>query len=461
MVKNEFRFGGRQYPEGIRKFSLMLHYYGAAGYNSLRTFFNGNLPGKRTLQMWYGHLNVSPGICECALSILRERAESYQKEKGHQLIVSVIWDEMSIRKEICWNAESQSFIGFSTITNASEQGDDQNPPKLKVAKEALVFMVVGPDFKLAVAYHLLNGLKAIDRAALVVQVIREIENIDVRVISLTGDGLISNVTVGEILGANYKEDKPYFFSPTHSERKIYLVFDPPHMLKLVRKHFSLDKIYHRGELINWNHLRMLAEKQSSENFNLCNKLTMHHINWYQTPMNVKIAAETISKSVADALEQLREDGYEEFKDCKATTDFLYFFNDGYDILNFADKNTRINKYKQPICAETMGEIFSFGERLQKYIKELELELKTKKVPILKSIAQRGFFGFYHNFTSLKGIYEDLIKSGLLQVFYPFQFSQDHLENFFSLIRYENGIYIDKNIKIIDIRIIKNIISFNS
>lgn len=384
--------------------------------------------------MWYGSLNVSPGICNSALDILKERAESYQKQNCHPIYLTLMDDEISIRKQICWDTVSHSFIGFSTITNASEQGTDQ---ELKVSKDALVFMAVGPDFKIPVAYHLLAGLDSIDRAALTLEIIREIENIGARVISLTGDGLICNVDVGEILGAKYNEDKPYFFSPTYPDQKIHIILDPPHMLKLVRKHFCQDKIYHGHQLVDWNHLRVLAEKQSSENFNLCNKLTDRHINWQQKPMNVRLAAETISKSVADAVKQLRNDGYDEFKDSEGTEEFIRYFNDAFDISNVSRKITSLNVFKQPICAETEDDVFSFADKFQRYIKELEHQMKTKRVRVLQSQSvERGFFGFYHNFTSLKGIYEDLVKNGPLKEFFPFQFCQDHLENFFSLVRYQ-------------------------
>lgn len=140
LIKGGFSFGRKLYPESVRKFCLRQQYYSPAAYISLRQFFNNNLPTRRTLQMWYGSLDVSPGICKSALSILYERAKQYKEENGHQLCITVINDEMSIRKQICWNAESRSFIGFSTITNASERHNDQNPPKLEVAKDALVFM---------------------------------------------------------------------------------------------------------------------------------------------------------------------------------------------------------------------------------------------------------------------------------------------------------------------------------
>lgn len=225
MVKGEYRAGGKLYPESVRKFCLRQQYYSTAAYNSLREFFNNNLPAKRTLQSWYGSLRVSPGICESALNILREKAELHQKENTYPLHLSIMSDEMSIRKEICWSTESHSFVGFSTITNASQQ-DEENPPPLKAAKDALVFMAVGSDFKIPIAYELLNGLESIDRAALTLNVIKEVESVGAIVFSLTGDGLIANVAAATDLGAKFDEDKPYFNSPTHNEQKIYIIFDP-------------------------------------------------------------------------------------------------------------------------------------------------------------------------------------------------------------------------------------------
>lgn len=50
----------------------------------------------------------------------------------------------------------------------------------------------------------------------------------------------------------------------------------------------------------------------------------------------------------------------------------------------------------------------------------------------------GFFGFLHNMTSTLGLYDDYIKNGPLEMFYTFQYSQDHLETYFSLVRSSLG-----------------------
>lgn len=351
-------------------------------------------------------------------------------------------DEMSIRKDISWSNENHSFLGFSTMISSSqsilENQSEPNKMQPELAKNALVFLVVGSDFKLPVAYHLVAGIESTDRAEFTLEVIKNIEDIGVKVMCLTSDGLYANVTVARLLGVNIDEEKTYFPSPTYPEQKIYIIFDPPHMLKLVRKHFSKAKLYSHNKLLDWNLLRILVEKQRGENFNLCNKLTQHHIDWHFKPQNVKLAAQTISRSVANTLEQLRLDGYEEFKDAEQTVEFLRNFNDMFDILNCAEKDEK----KQSLCARTAETIFAFAKRMKEYIQQLKIEVETKNTierrPVFKSRVHMGFIGFYNNLISLEGIYNDYVKNGPLDVFYTKTFSQDHLETFFSLVRNRQG-----------------------
>lgn len=387
----------------------------------------------RTLQMWYTSIDGSPGVSGSALDILREKSESYSAKNNHKLHVCLISDEITIRKHLCYCNETQSFVGLSTVTNPSPQ-DDNAEDAIKLANDALVFLIVGPDFKIPVAYELLNGLDSTNRAALTLRVIQRVEETGVKVMSLTSDGLAANITTAEILGANFGDEKTYFMSPTYPGQKIYIIFDPPHMLKLVRKHFASNAIYYRNELVDWKLLEMLVEKQSMNNFNLCNKLTQKHMKWHLNDMNVRLAAETISNSVADTIEQLLKDGFEEFKNSLPTVEFVRFFDKAFDVLNFGGSRKADGRYKQKVCAASADHIFKFAERLKQYLKELELRKNGNSKLILVSNAYTGFFGFYVDFVSLKGIYEDFVQNGPLTEFYPFQFSQDHLETFFALIR---------------------------
>lgn len=367
------------------------------------------------MQLWYRSVDGSPGINISSLDTLREKAEIYAEKVGHPLHVTVISDEMFIRKDAVWNIECQTIM----YSMSSTQNDpSQTPLQAKLANEALVFIVVGPDFKIPAAYHLLNGLEAIDRAALTLEVM-----------SLTSDGLQANVTIAKILGAKFDQGESYFESPCYSKHKIYIIFYPPHMLKLVRKHFSKGILYHQNNLIDWNLLSILVERQ-------------HHINWSTKPMNVKLATQTISRSVADVLEQLQNDGYEDFKHAEKTIEFLRNFNDIFDLLTFAEGDQINDWYKRPLCTTNAHYIFEFIDRMLNYIENIEMDQKNKKSnvrkPIYKSRAHMGFFGMHVALISLKGMYEDFVRVGPLEVLYTKQLSQDHLETFFSLIRNRQG-----------------------
>lgn len=412
----------------------------------MRLFFNKHLPSTRTLRYWYTSVDGSPGINLSSLDILHEKAALHQEEKHYPLHVALMTDEMSIRKDLSWCSEKNSFIGFSTMSSSPQyiqkNRSQQSGMQPDLAKNAVVFMVVGFDFKIPVAYHLVAGIESADRAELTREVIKSVEAIGVIVMSLTSDGLYANLNVAGLLGANIDERKTYFQSPTFPERKIYIIFDPPHMLKLVRKHFSKAKLYSDDQLLDWDLLRILVEKQRVENFNLCNKLTEHHIDWHQKPQNVKLAAQTLSRSVADALEQLQSDGYEEFKNAKKTVEFLRNFNDLFDVLNCAEKDQTTNPLKQPLCEKTVVQILAFAESMKTYIEQLEIDVETKNTTkrklVFESRAHMGFIGFYIDLISLEGINNDFVRTGPLDVFYTKMFSQDHLETFFSLVRNRQG-----------------------
>lgn len=191
---------GQQYPESIRQFCLRQQFYSTAAYEALRSFFNNNLPTKGTIRLWYSSVDSSPGINSSALDVIREKAISYRAEHHHQLHVAMISDEMSIRKHVSWNPGTEKFDGFTTATSHKSQNTNSETEQLSVAKDALVFLIVGPNFKLPMAYYLLNGLNGVDRAALTLEAIKCVEECNVRLISLTSDGLNANIVVAKMLG---------------------------------------------------------------------------------------------------------------------------------------------------------------------------------------------------------------------------------------------------------------------
>lgn len=122
-----------------------------------------------------------------------------------------------------------------------------------------------------------------NRAALTQIAIEHVNNAGARVISLTGDGLIANIAMTKDLGADFDKDQPYFPSPTNPEEKIYVIWDPPHMLKLARGCLKSHQLYHETIPMHWNYIESLHDMQKKHNFNLGNKLTQMHVDFHVRP----------------------------------------------------------------------------------------------------------------------------------------------------------------------------------
>lgn len=426
-----------------------MQFHSTAAYNEFRKFFGNRLPAIRTLQRWLRCVSVSPGISDIALGALEEKAKSY-KDEGNQLHVCLISDEIGIRKQVTWVAEEEKFDGFATTFNTKSKPNSTLP----LAKDALVFMAVGPNFKVAVAYFFLNGLQAVDRAALTREVIRSVDATGAKVISLTGDGLAANIAVAKLLGADFKSEKPYFPRPGKPDEIVYAINDPPHMLKLVRKYFSEQKLYYRDDELRWDLLVKLANKQDTDNFEMGNKLSKRHINWKQTPMVVRLAAETMSNSVADTIEQLADDKYDDFIGSVPTVKFLRLHNNVYDFQNYGVGKKSDDHFKNFLCETNLEKFVALSDEYKEFISNMTVDevrgrgkkQRSRNKKVLNSRSSMGFFGFWHNLTCALGIYDDYVRNGPLDHFSNFQFSQDHLETFFSLIRSRLGANNNPNTK---------------
>ena len=94
--------------------------------------------------------------------------------------------------------------------------------------------------------------------------------------------------------------KPYFTHPLDKKKRVYVLLDVCHMLKLIR-----NTLGNCGTLVDgddqeicWKYLTALHELQQDEGLRLGNKLKQAHIKWWQQKMKVNLAAQTLSSRVA-------------------------------------------------------------------------------------------------------------------------------------------------------------------
>lgn len=117
-------------------------------------------------------------------------------------------------------------------------------------------------------------------------------------------------------------------------------------------------------------------------------------------------------------------------------------------MNFGENKPRDDHFKQALCPQNIEKFRKLFREFEEFVSHLTVDepkrVKKKatavfiRKPVLKSRSSVGFFGFLTNIQSTLGIYTDYVENGPLQEFYTFQYSQDHLETYFSLIRSSLG-----------------------
>lgn len=388
----------KQFPADVRSFALTLNFYSPRAYRYVRKTFANKLPAPRTIRKWYESVDADTGITEDALNALTIRIEE-SKKKGVDLRFCMSIDEMSIRKQVEYSKSKKKYYGYVDFGGA-----DIDREGTTVAKKALVLMLtaINAHFKIPVAYFLTNGLTAEEQANIVNMVLRTLSERSVVVVALVFDGAATNISMINVLNRNGKTST-FFHHPLTKER-INIIWDACHMIKLITNTLEDKKILHdtQGRPIEWRYIEMLYDLQDLNRIRLGNKLTKQHVQFHGKKMNVRLAAQTLSRSVADALDVLREKN-PAFKDCGATVEFIRIFDKLFDICN--SKSKFVTLYK-------------------------------KKIITTKSYT--GFLGFIQTLRSIRHIYDENVKNGSMDYLLTCKLSQDHVETFFGCIRSRGG-----------------------
>jgi hypothetical protein len=292
-------------------------------------------------------------------------------------------DEMSIKKHVSW--DGKKYQGYVDLGNGAD--DDSLP----IAKDALVFMVVSlnSSWKVPCGYFFVDGLSGKERANLVRVCIQRLHDVGVRVTSLTCDGPSCHICMLRELGLSL--DLSWIF------------LDICHMLKLVRNTFGEWGILvsRDGEKIHWQYLVELHNLHDTEGLRLANKLKKTHINWKQQKMKVNLAAQSLSSSVADALEC----DVKQQQGCEATVEFIKMFDHLFDILN--SRNPLAKGYKAPLRPTNKCTWDAFLTDVYDYIIKLK---NTSGVQMCKTKHKTGFLGFLIGIRSIKQMFHDLVES---------------------------------------------------
>lgn len=384
------------------------------------------------MRKWYANCSIEEevGISQQALDALTLIANGYKLD-GKELFVSISMDEMAIRRMVQWDSAKKQFKGYITY---GEYGSNDIP----VARNALVFMAscINGDFSVPIAHYFITVLKGHEKSLLISDIIEVITKLGITVANITFDGLGSNLSACEHLGAcfNLLDMRPYILNPVNST-KIHIFLDACHMLKLARNCIASGKIIYertRNSQIKWIFFERLEAARVKKGY-VCHKLTKKHIQWYQSKMHVRLAAETLSDSVANAMESLMREGVKDFQGCESTIRYIRMMNKVFDIFN-SKKDKDENIFKSPIKMSSKDTVIIFLDQVEDYLCSLKFDGKSVMLTRIKT----AFKGTLINIISLKEIIAEYLETGRIECVPTFRMSQDLLESLFGRIRSLNG-----------------------
>lgn len=444
MKKNSQKSYRAKYPPALRKFALTLNFYSSAAYKYVRSVFDTALPHPRVLSKWYENTASSPGFTQPAFDILKKKSTL----SGKRLLCTFVADEMALRHQTLWTGKkTDGLVDFGIDTEYSPE----------IATQVYVFILVGlnESWKMPVGYFFVKSLSKETRANLINICIGKCYDSGADVVAVTFDGCPSNLAAANLLGCDLSTPNNLKTTFLHPECgiEVAVILDPCHMIKLVRNTFEAKKVIfaNNNKEIRWNLIVALNQLQSSQGLNFANRLSKRHINFRNEIMKVKLATQLLSRSISRALElcdQLIVSS--KIKNTEPTAEFISIFNDLFDVFN--SRSSGKYDFKKPISPSNATEILDFLEKAKNYILSLRIYSKIKrtirdriiinisKKSIVECKSKTGFLGFLICIESLKHLFINYVISATpaLRYIATYRLSQDHIENFFGVIRRQGG-----------------------
>jgi hypothetical protein len=238
------------------------------------------------------------------------------------------------------------------------------------------------NFKIPYYWGLLNGLTGHTKANIMRTVIADLDEIGLSVTATTCDGPPSNYKMmGELgvrmhgntdellVGGSTAPEVCSFKNPADDGSKyrprIAAFLDPAHMLKLMRNLIggyydsNLNRAYNRKEkrlhpekfkkeipedtflywpkkkgYVDWKYVIALHKLQTETSLRSGNRLKPEAVDYHRHKMKVKLAAQTLSRSVADSIDHCRNSlKLPQFYGSEATSTFIRIIDHIFDILN--------------------------------------------------------------------------------------------------------------------------------
>ena len=273
---------GRRYSNEMKSLAISLYHASGKAYRLLSKLFI--LPTKSSLRRFISKIPMAAGIPQATQKI----SHMSEMEKLCTLCV----DEVSLKKHLFYSIADDQIVGLEDFGGGYRTN--------KVATSALVLLVrsISGGWKQPLGYVLANESCPVDTLEYLLK-----EAID----KLNGIGLNVIVVMSD-MGSNFYSlsirlvvtpEKPWFI---HNNKKIFLMFDPPHLLKCTRNNLMKYTFRFGNYSACWKDIVDFYEKDKLLPIRAAPKLTEKHIHPTNfQKMKVKYATQIFSHTVAAAI----------------------------------------------------------------------------------------------------------------------------------------------------------------
>ncbi len=386
--------------------AMSIFFQSRKAYHVLSKVFT--LPTPRTLLRDLQKMNIQPGFNNNLFEALKQRVHTLREQDKN---IVLVFDEMSING-LLFDQEHDEIEGFEDFGHMG---------KTKyIANHVTVFMVhsLTARWKQPVGYFLSSGpIPSSMLQVLTVTCIDKVQKVGLKVRALLCDQGSNNHSFLHQLGG-VSVEKPYM---TQSNTKIFVFYDPPHLLKNVRNNLRKNDLLVKGEKVSWQDIVEFYKFDKKQPIQMAPKLTDKHLDLPPfMAMRVSLAAQVLSHSVAAGISTLVTCQYLPQK-AQRTADFVKQFDTLFNVFN--SRNLNSSQKLGWALSDDSGHI-SFLQETLEFLNTVQTT-EGKELPCI--------MGWKLSVNALLGLWHTLKTEASFKFLLTNRLNQDCVENLFSII----------------------------
>lgn len=400
-----------------QQFAISIFYKSPSAYKFLRNSKKITLPGLTTIRRWIGSSKFRPGFNPALFKQLKIKADSMTQQEKY---CSLVFDELKIK----------NFLEYSKFLDLVEGYEDLGPigRTNKLAGQAMVFVIRGlySSWKMPISYFLpATSVKHVHLSELLVEAVTQLFKCGLIVNILVCDQGASNVAAYKDL--KITKDEPYFLV---EGRKVFALFDVPHLFKNLRNHFIKRNLIFEGKEVSFEDIKKTYEfdKNSSTSRSLLHITDAHISPGPFQLMSCKLAMQLFSNRVSTAIQTCILTGQLKSTTAPQTVKMIKKLNDLLDCLN-SSSLFNSNPSKCALSDKFPHQLILL-QNAKKWFETLTISQSQKNRPVC-------FDGMEWTINSIILLFEEQKKIGYSYLLTR-RVNSDVIENLFSVFRQRGG-----------------------